>query len=387
MAGVAATAMVGSTRAEPLRSARAPGRNLTPLSERAPGEHPSRQIVERLGGISTTPLQHLHGVITPSDLHFSRHHSGIPQIDAADHRLLLHGLVDRPLTFSLEELARFPACSRVCFVECSGNGVGAFRGGSPHATVAELDGATSNSEWTGVPLATLLREAGVKPAAKWFLAQSMDAGLYSRSIPIGKAWDDALVAYAQNGEPLRAEQGYPLRLLLPGFEGSANVKWLRRIELSDAPFMTREETARYSDLLPNGKIRVFAFEMDAKSILTSPTFPAVLSPGWWELRGLAWSGRGRIARVDVSTDGGASWVGARLDEPVLPKAHTRFRHLWKWDGRSTVLMSRATDETGYVQPRWEQLRAVRVPGNDYHCNSIRAWKVETDGRVHFLPGV
>jgi len=251
-------------------------------------------------------------------------------------------------------------------------------------TPQQVDGMMSNSEWTGVPLSLLLREAGVKPGAKWLLAEGGDSCLLSRSIPVLKANDDALVVWAQNGEPLRPEQGFPIRLLLPGFEGNSNVKWLRRIKLGTEPFMTRWETSKYTDPLPGGKVRQFSFEMDAKSIITSPAFPERLSaPGWWAIRGLAWSGRGRITRVDVSTDGGATWQEAALRSPATPKAQVRFELPWRWTGEQSFLMSRAVDETGYVQPTFAELRGVRGPGTDYHFNSIRGWKVARDGSVSF----
>jgi sulfane dehydrogenase subunit SoxC len=204
----------------------------------------------------------------------------------------------------------------------------------------------------------------------------------TRSIPIEKAYDDALIVYAQNGEALRPEQGYPARLLVPGFEGSANVKWIRRLELADQPFMTREETAKYTDPLPDGTARMFSFVMDAKSIITEPAWPNRLTgPGWWEVRGLAWSGRGRIARVEVTADGGRTWQVATLDEPILPKCHTRFRLPWRWAGGEALLMSRATDETGYVQPTIAALVKARGPFTSYHYNNIRAWRVRADGTV------
>jgi sulfane dehydrogenase subunit SoxC len=254
----------------------------------------------------------------------------------------------------------------------------------PDRTPQNIDGLTSTSEWAGVPLALLFREVGVLPEATWFLAEGGDSVLYSRSIPAGKAMDDAMIALAQNGEALRPEQGFPARLLLPGWEGSTNVKWIRRIELSDRPFMTREETSKYTDPAKGGVARQFSFLMDVKSIITSPAYPKVLpGEGWYEITGIAWSGRGRIRGVDVSTDGGATWAAARLEEPVMPKCHTRFRYGWQWDGRETRIMSRATDETGATQPTLAELREARGIGTSYHIHHIRAWKVETDGRVVF----
>src|SRR5437660_3231287 len=280
-----------------------PGSAVTPLGERSPFERPRRIPLGNGQGISYTPLQDCCGIVTPADLHFERHHAGVPAIDPQRYKLLIHGMVERPTVFDLEALKRFPSVSRLCFLECSGNGAAGYGRSRPDLSPQLVDGLTSTSEWTGVPLATLFREVGVKPGAKWFLAEGEDAAVMSRSIPVEKAWDDALIAYGQNGEPLRPEQGYPARLLAPGWEGSANVKWIRRIELADRPFMTREETAKYTDPLPNGTARMFSFVMDAKSIITSPAYPAALPErGWWEVTGLAWSGRGRVTRVDVSTD-------------------------------------------------------------------------------------
>jgi sulfane dehydrogenase subunit SoxC len=365
-----------------------PGHGTTAVGTRAPSVSLARAPAGVVVGESFTPLQDLQGTITPSDLHFERHHAGVPAIDPDLYRLLIHGLVDRPLNFTLAELRRFPARSRICFIECSGNGRRGYRAMSPETTPQQIDGLTSMSEWTGVPLATLLAEAGVQPSARWLLAEGGDAAVLTRSIPIEKALDDALIAYTQNGEPLRPEQGFPVRLLLPGWEGNTNVKWLRRIKLDDEPFMTREETARYTDALRGGEARQFSFVMDAKSIITFPAYPTVLSDrGWWEISGIAWSGRGRIAAVDISQDGGATWAAASLQAPVLPMAHTRFRYMWQWGGQRATLMSRATDETGYVQPTTATLRAIRGPGTNYHFNNIRGWDVDEAGRVTFAARV
>jgi sulfane dehydrogenase subunit SoxC len=230
----------------------------------------------------------------------------------------------------------------------------------------------------------LLRECGVDPAATWVLAEGADAGKHDRSIPMKKMMDDAMIVYGQNGEPLRPEQGYPLRLLLPGWEGNANVKWLRRIELADRPFMTREETSKYTDPMADGTARIFSFLMDARSLITYPSYPAKLTRGWLEINGIAWTGSGRITRVDVSTDGGGTWTPAKLQEPVLPKAHTRFRYLWNWTGGDAVIMSRAVDETGYVQPTRETLIASRgISSVGYHTNPITGWQIRSDGAVTY----
>ena len=363
---------------------RVPGTPTTAVGSRSPFVTSQRTPVGEITGTSLTPLQDFSGTITPADLHFTRIHAGVPAIDPAQHRLLIHGLVDRPMEFSLADLKRFPAVTRTYFVECSGNGRAAYRAPKPDMTPQQVDGMTSTSEWTGVPVLTLFREAGIRKQAKWFLAEGGDAALLARSIPVTKARDDALIVYAQNGEALRPEQGFPIRLLLPGYEGNMNVKWLRRLKLGTSPFMTRWETSKYTDPLPGGKERMFSFEMDAKSIITSPAYPERLSgPGWWPVTGLAWSGRGRIQRVDISTNGGKNWVEAELLSPLTPKTHVRFQYMWNWDGHESMLMSRAVDETGYVQPTLAQLRAARGPGTDYHFNSIRAWRVARDGQVTF----
>ena len=318
--------------------------------------------------------------MTPADLHFERHHAGVPVVDPGTYRLFVHGMVDRPLTFTLDDLKRFPAASRICFLECSGN---FGRQSAERTTVQELCGLTSQSEWTGVRLSTVLREAGVRPEATWFLAEGQDAALMTRSIPLKEALGEAMIAYAQNGEALRPEQGYPARLLLPGWEGNSNVKWLRRLELADQPFMTREETSKYTDPLADGTARQFSFVIDARSVITSPSYPHTVQQGWIEIRGIAWSGRGRIQRVDVSTDGGRTWTGAQLEAPVLPKAHTRFRLLWRWSGGPTEILSRASDDTGYVQPEWNALQKVRGRRTRYHLNPITGWTIGADGRVLF----
>jgi len=363
-------------------STKVPGANVSKLGERSPFES-----IERLplfNVISGTPLHKLSGTITPSDLHFERHHAGIPSIDPNDHELLLHGMVDRPLKFTMNELKRFPSITRTCFIECSGN---FYAGATPETSVQMLCGLTSQSEWTGVALSTLLREAGVQNKATWLLAEGSDAAVMTRSIPMSKALDDALVVYAQNGEPLRPAQGYPIRLLLPGWEGNTNIKWLRRIEVSDSPFMTREETAKYTDALPNGTARQFSVVMDTRSVITSPTFPAQIQPGWNEISGIAWSGRGRIAKVEVSTDDGVSWRTAELKGQVLPKAHTRFGCMWNWNGKPTVIMSRAIDESGNAQPTLATLLKSRgTPSLEaYHFNPIQAWSVDADGQMRFRP--
>ena len=383
LAGAASVVALGTSSAmqaptAPADSTKVRGKPSRALGQRAASEKPQRQ--PRGVNASGTPHQDLYGTITPSDLHFERHHGGVPEIDPKSYSLLIHGMVDRPMLFTLADLKRFPAVSRVHFLECSGN----FGGRGPNVELMpqQLAGLTSTSEWTGVPLATLFREAGASPKATWFLAEGQDAAVLTRSIPVSKAYDDALIAYGQNGEAIRPEQGYPARLFLPGWEGNANVKWLRRIELSDRPFMTREETSKYTDPMADGTSRIFSFLMDARSLITYPAYPVTLTRGWVEINGIAWTGSGKIRRVDVSTDGGATWTAAKLQEPVMSKAHTRFRHLWNWTGGDAVIMSRAVDETGYVQPTKDALIAQRGVGTvGYHTNPITGWLVRANGTV------
>ena len=383
----APTSPPASVQAPGADGARTPGAPTSAVGERSPFVQPARAPTGFVSGASHTPLQDLTGTITPADLHFEVNHAGVPAIDPARHTLLVHGLVERPTVFSLDDIRRFPQVTRINFIECAGNGVRAIHGGplgaQPGLTPQQVAGMTSNSEWTGVPLRILFEEAGVRPEATWFLAEGGDACLMARSIPVEKAWDDALVVWAQNGEPLRPQQGYPLRLLLPGWEGSANVKWLRRLELGTRPWMTRWETAVYTDPLANGTARQFSFEMDAKSVITSPSAPNTIARGWHPISGLAWSGRGRITRVEVTTDSGQTWVDATLQQPVLAKAHVRFTHMWQWNGEETIIASRAVDETGYVQPTRTELLTARGVGTLYHYNPIYGWKVMPNGRVFF----
>jgi sulfane dehydrogenase subunit SoxC len=349
---------------------------------RAAAYNPARVPVGQVTGSSRAPLGSLTGTITPSDLHFERHHAGVPALDATTHRLLIHGLVDRPMEFSVDDIRRLPQVTRTYFIECSGNGRAPFNNPKPETTAQAAAGMTSNTEWTGVPVATLFREVGVKPEARWFLAEGADACHMTRSVE--KGWEDAMVVWAQNGEPLRPAQGYPLRLLLPGWEGNINMKWLRRLELGTQPWMTRWETSVYTDPILGDKARQFSFVIDAKSVITSPSHPDVIATrGWRPVSGLAWSGRGRIARVEVSTDGGTTWHDAELSGTPQPKAHVRFQYMWNWQGEEATLLSRATDETGQTQPTRTELIAVRGPGTDYHFNAIVGWRVQPDGAVFY----
>jgi sulfane dehydrogenase subunit SoxC len=361
-----------------------PGVPTTALGARSPFVHAVRAPVGVQSGPSYSPLQDLSGTITPSDLFFERNHNGVAMVDPQKWKLMIHGMVSRPLVIDLEQLLRYPTVTRTYFVECSGNGRTAYRTPKPDMTPQQVDGLVSNAEWTGVPLATLFREVGVSPKATWFLAEGGDAARLSRSVPVQKGLDDALLVWGQNGEPLRPSNGYPVRLLLPGVEGNASIKWLRRIELMDQPNMSKDETSKYTDPVPGGKARQFSLLMDVKSVITSPAYPRQLSEkGWWPIRGLAWSGRGRITQVEVSVDGGASWQPARLEGNNLPLAPVRFEQMWKWTGQAAMLLSRATDDTGAVQPTRAEFQRVRGIGTDYHFSYIRGWSVARDGVVTY----
>jgi sulfane dehydrogenase subunit SoxC len=352
-------------------------------------EEPVKRVVGQLygklapgAGASFTPLQSLTGTVTPNGLHFERHHNGVPDIDPAHHKLLIHGLVRKPLLFDVAALMRYPMTSRTCFIECSGN---SSRNTLPQAQdvpCGTIHGLVSCSEWTGLPLAVLLNEAGVDASAKWLLAEGADAAGMSRSIPLNKALDDTLIALYQNGERLRPEQGYPMRLVLPGWEGNMNVKWLHRLKLTDGPTHTRDETSKYTDLMRDGKARQFTYELGVKSVITQPSGGMTMQgPGLYELSGLAWSGAGRVTKVEVSSDAGATWRDAMLQSPVLSKALTRFRLPWNWNGAAAMLQSRATDEKGNVQESRAAWNALYSPANRYHNTMIQTWAVNADGSV------
>jgi len=331
---------------------------------------------------SMTPLADLHGSITPNGLVYERHHAGVPDIDPAMHRLAIHGLVRNPKLFTMDDILRLPSESRIHFIECSGNTGNEWNG--PSGLPVQLThGLLSCCEWTGVRLSTLLEEvSGTSGASGWVLAEGADAAAMTRSLPLDRIADRALVAYAQNGERLRPENGYPLRLIVPGFEGNTHVKWLRRLKIVDAPLQTREETSKYTNLLADGTARQFVFEMDAKSVITRPSPGHRLTThGFYPIAGLAWSGRGTIRKVEVSTDGGGSWRSARLETPVRDRALTRFQADWHWTGEPASILSRATDSTGYMQPTREALVAARGLNSQYHYNAIQQWRVDASGEV------
>ncbi|SNS52580.1 sulfite dehydrogenase [Tropicimonas sediminicola] len=337
---------------------------------------------DTISSINFTPIHALDGTITPQGCAFERHHSGAISLRKEDYRLMINGLVDQELVFTYADLERFPRENRVYFCECAANSGMEWAG-------AQLNGAQfthgmiHNMEYSGVPLRTLLNEAGVKPEGKWVYVEGADASSNGRSIPLEKALDDVLVAFKANGEALRMEHGYPVRLVVPGWEGNMWVKWLRRIEVTDAAVESREETSKYTDTLADGTSRKWTWEMDAKSVITSPSpqAPITHGPGPLVITGLAWSGRGAITGVDVSVDGGKNWQKARLAAPGQDKALTRFYLDTVWTGEEMFLQSRARDETGYVQPTKNQLREVRGLNSIYHNNGIQTWWVNADGEA------
>lgn len=347
---------------------------LQPYGDLAPGT-----------GVSMTPLQNLAGTITPNGLHFERHHNGVPTIDPENHKLLIHGLVRQNLIFTVNDLLRYPTTTRTCFLECSGNSFFNTFAEPMQMPCGMIHGLLSGTEWTGVPLATLLDEAGIAPEGKWILAEGADSAAMSRSVPLDKVLDDCLVALYQNGERIRPEQGYPMRLLVPGWEGNMNVKWLHRIKVTDGPTHTKDETSKYTELQPNGIARQFTFPMGVKSVITNPAAGlSMQGSGFYEVSGLAWSGHGKIVKVEVSADGGASWAEASLQEPVMSMMMVRFRVPWEWDGSPSRIMSRATDDKGNVQPTheaWAKQYAVGPAGNLYHCNAMQTWQIGADGEI------
>jgi sulfane dehydrogenase subunit SoxC len=407
-AALAGLAVGASASAHPL-AAEPPAERIDELHEYGERSHFVNSV--RIGSINNperrlkdepvafglkTPLQDVVGMITPASLHFIVSHGfEPPDINPQEHRLLIHGMVDRPLMFTVDDLKRLPSVSRFHFIECHGNSTTAGPGGaariSPNATAQDTHGFTSCSQWTGVPLSLLLKEAGVQKGASWILAEGADAPKHTKSFPLAKAMDDALVAYGQNGEPVRPEQGFPLRLVVPGWQGINNVKWLRRIDLVDEPYMAMMETSRYPSLKPDGKSRWFEFELGPKSVITRPSGGHHLPVrGFYEITGLAWSGGGAIRRVEVSTDGGRTWKDAQLHDPVARKAHTRFSSGWNWNGEEAVLHSRCTDDQGVVQPTMAEVAKLWGTDVDYFrktslivgdFNAIQPWKVNRDGSV------
>jgi len=400
--GAGAVGSLTGAAAEPLSEAPwslEPGEVTPPYGHPSPFEKGVVRTVdnpknEPSGSRARTPHQFLKGTITPNGLHFTIVHAGIPDIDPAQHKLLIHGMVKEPLLFDLDALSRYRMVTRVGFVECGGNSAPLFSNEPIQADLQALHGLASCAEWAGVPLATLLDEAGVAPGAKWIIAEGADAPHLSRSVPLAKVMDDAMIAMYQNGERIQPGQGYPMRLYLPGYEGNMNVKFLRRIQVTDQPGMTYFESKIYTDPLPDGKDTQFYFVQEVKSFITSPSPGLALrEPGVYEISGVAYSGEGRIAKVLVSADGGKSWGEAALDEPRLPKAFTRFSMAWRWDGGPAILQSRAWDEGGHVQPTREEFVSKRgqtskpppvlgFPG--HHFNAITSWAVNPGGEVRHV---
>jgi len=340
---------------------------------------------------SRTPHQLLDGMITPNGVFFTIVHDGVPAIDPSVHQLLIHGLVKQPLFFSYEAMLRQPMTSRIAFVECGGNSAGLFSPQPLQTDVQGLHGLVSCAEWTGVKLSTLLDQTGIDPKAKWFIAEGADAAHVMRSVPLAKALDDAMIALYQNGEPLMPGNGYPMRLLLPGYEGNMNIKYVRRIKLLSEPAFSYWESQVYTEPLPNGKAYQFYFVNEVKSFITGPSPGRNLKePGFYEISGLAYSGKGPISKVMVSADGGKSWAPAALQQPVLSMAFTRFRMPWQWNGGPAILQSRAWDEDGNVQPTRAEFVAARrqlpsVPPllafENHHFNAITSWAVDQNGQV------
>lgn len=329
-----------------------------------------------------SPLESLRGTITPNGLHFAVHHNGIPDIDPSTHRLLIHGLVQRPLSFDLEALMRYPLISRQTFIECAGNsGVNAASPFARDLKLGDISGEISASEWTGIPLRFLFAEAGLREGASWVVAEGADAGNHRRSLPLNKLMADGILALYQNGERLRPSQGYPMRIVIPGWEGNTQVKWLHRLEVCDQPAWTKDESGLYTDVLADGRIRAMSLTMEVKSTIVSPSGQQTIAHGPRQIDGIAWSGRGRITAVDLSADGGQTWAPARLHGPVQPVAFTRFSLPWSWEGEPALLMSRATDETGAVQPTRAEWRSRFASHTFNHYNAIQVWAVSSSGYV------
>ena len=391
--GAVLSAPVLAGAAEPRQSwMQSPGLPLSGTGDRSPQVQGLQRYAMSIqpgtlgSGASRTPLEHLRGTITPADLHFERHHSGIPEIDPAQHSLTISGQVQRTLRFSMEDLLRYPQVTRQLFLECSGNSAVQLQPDAVQRSAGELHGLVSGSEWVGVPVSVLLDEAGLAADLdldnSWVGAEGADAARMNRSIPLRKMLDDALLATYQNGEPLRPSQGYPLRLLLPGYEGNTSIKWLHRLEVSNQPAMSRQETSKYTDLYSDGRAEMFTFDMGVKSLITAPSPGSQMGqPGIYEVTGLAWSGTGLVKGVEVSADGGQSWAQAELMAPVLDKALTRFRIAWYWRGQPATLISRARDQRG-EQPTRSQLLKERGTRFFYHYNAQQPWRVDQQGQLH-----
>jgi len=335
--------------------------------------------------VSMTPLHELEGIITPNGLHFTRTHNGVAHIDPNKFRLMIHGLVEKPIVLTLDQLKKYPAESRLLFLECPANGAAEWKG-PQFNSLQFVKGMMSNAEWTGVRLKTILDEIGIKPTAKWMLAEGSDGSEMSRTIPVEKVLDDAMIVWAQNGEALRPEQGYPVRLMLPGWEANLCIKWLKRLEFGSEPWYCKEETSKYTALMPSGKAIQHFYPLEVNSIITNPCpekpWSDLKKGDLVEVEGIAWSGHGTIAAVDVSFDGGDNYVKANLKGLILPKSWTRFSYMYKYEGKPLLIQSRAMDDAGYIQPSITQEKAIMGLEGVYHRNSVCTWEVREDGSVH-----
>lgn len=385
---VSANALADTLAEVPPRVPGAPMSALSMRSEyvhlaRIPASTPGKRNVDPAVAInSKTPLQNLYGVITPTDLHYERSHSGVPNLDPEKHRLLIHGMTKRSIVLKVGDIMAMPTVSRIHFLECSGNGWENWKSADDTLTVQDMYGLISTNEWTGVPLKFLIDLVGKDPHSTWMLAEGDDAAGVARSIPLTEdIVNEAMVAFAQNGEPLRPAHGFPIRLIVPGCEGNVNIKWLRRLKFGDRPFMTRWETDRYTQLQRSGKARQFQLYQEINSVITRPSGTMSIEPGFNLISGLAWSGNGTIERVEVSTNGGRNWKRARLNPPALPKAQTRFEMEWVWDGHPTKIVSRSFDDKGNMQPDRETF--IRKTGSNalFHYHAQQTWAIDSSGRV------
>ncbi|MCW8837399.1 MAG: sulfite dehydrogenase, partial [Thiovulaceae bacterium] len=334
--------------------------------------------------ISMTPLHELNGIIVPNGLHFTRTHNGVAHIDPNKYRLMIHGLVEKPIVLTLDQLKRYPSESRILFLECPSNSAAEWKG-PQFGSLQFVKGMMSCSEWTGVRLSTILDDLGLKPEAKWMLAEGSDGSEMSRTLPVEKVLDDCMIVYAQNGEALRDEQGYPVRLMAPGWEANLCVKWLKRLEFGDKPWYAKEETSKYTALTASGKAIQHFYANEVNSIITSPCpekdWSDLKVGDLVEIEGLAWSGHGTIRGVDISFDGGKNWTEAHLKGLVLPKAWTRFSYMYKYEGKPLLLQSRSYDDSDNVQPTVNQEKAVVGVEGVYHRNAICTWAVDAKGGV------
>jgi sulfane dehydrogenase subunit SoxC len=392
-AGVASALLTTQATADTLADVppREVGADLSGHGERSKFVHldmlpeagPGKRNVDPSDAInSKAPLGKLVGTITPTDLHYERSHSGNPDLDPAKHRLLVHGMTRKQLVFTVDDLMRMPSITRTVFIECTGNGWENWKKADPNLTVQNTHGLVSTNEWTGVPFRFLIDLVGKDPRSTWMLAEGADAAGVDRSIPLTEEiMDEAFVAYGQNGEPLRPAHGFPIRLITPGLEGNLHIKWLRRLKFGDQPWMTRWETDRYTQLLANGKAMQFQLRMETNSVITSPSGMMEIRPGYQRITGLAWSGHGKISKIEISTDEGRTWKQAHLNHPVLPKAQTRFQMDWVWDGKPTKIISRSTDEKGNVQPDRKSFIAKTGTNALNHYHAQQTWSIDGDGRV------